>query len=372
MFSVLFAVTACAGDDPFSSGGTVPPLTVPKDVRIERFAGDLPSARHMAFDDSGTLFLSQTGEGVVVALPDDDGDGRADRRVTVVEGRRRPHGLAFAEHDEGYYLYVAEENQVIRLKRVKKPFGFGEPEVIVKGIPVGGHATRTIKIRDGGLYLSVGSSCNVCQEKEEIRGAVSRYDLAGGGGEIFATGLRNTVGMEFSPWTGELWGVNNGRDWLGDDHPKEELNILRRGNHYGWPFCFEDRIPDPKYGTMMDCASTEPPARMFTAHMSPLGMAFYRRGNLPPRYDNSLFIAFHGSWNRSSPAGYKVVRVVLSEDGGILSHEDFISGWLNPGGSVSGRPVDLELSPRGDLYLSDDKRGMVYRITGSGIPGKTP
>jgi glucose/arabinose dehydrogenase len=372
IFSILFAVTACAGEEPSRPGDGVPPLNVPGDIRIESFATDLPSARHMAFDDTGTLFLSQTGEGMVVALPDGDGDGRADRTVTIMEGRRRPHGLAFTEIEGGLYLYVAEENQVIRLKREKAPFTFGEPEVVVSDIPVGGHVTRTIKIRNGQLYLSVGSSCNVCLEKEEIRAAVSQYDLGGGGGEIIARGLRNTVGMEFSPWTGELWGVNNGRDWLGDDHPKEELNIIRRGKHYGWPFCYEDRIPDGKYGELMDCAATEPPASMFTAHMAPLGMAFYRRGNLPDGYDNSLFIAFHGSWNRSSPAGYKVVRVTLSDEGEILSDEDFISGWLRADESVTGRPVDLELSPKGDLYLSDDKRGMVYRITARRAPGKAP
>ena len=350
--------------DLFRREYNIPPLEFPEDIEVTIFAEQVPQARHMAFDDRGVLFLSQTRKGKVVALPDFNGDGRADRIVTVLEGRDGPHGLAFTMVGDDFTLYIAEEHQVIRLRRQNGTFVFGSPEVIVGNIPGGGHVTRTIKIRDGLLYLSVGSSCNVCIEKNEMRAAISRYDLEGRGEEIFARGLRNTVGMEFSPWTGELWGVNNGRDLLGDDHPREELNIITEGGHYGWPSCYEDRTPDPEYGEMMDCSRTEPPISMFTAHMAPLGMSFYREGNLPPRYRDSLFIAFHGSWNRSDPAGYKVMRLGLGEKGEVTSQEDFMSGWLKPDGSVSGRPVDLEVSPEGDLYLSDDKLGVVYRISG--------
>ncbi len=343
---------------------------MPDDVQISIFADQVPNARHMAFDDQGVLFLSQSKAGKVVALPDRDRDGLADEAVPILKGRAHPHGLAFVQLDSGYYLYVAEGDQVIRQRRLSKPLGYGKPEVIVPGIPGGGHSTRTIKIKDRKLYLSVGSSCNVCIEKSELRAAISRYDLDGKNHELFAAGLRNTVGMEFSPYSGELWGVNNGRDWLGDDHPREELNIIRRGAHYGWPFCYEEGTPDPDFGGGMDCAETEPAAYMFTAHMAPLGLEFYRRGGLPARYDDSLFIAFHGSWNRSVPAGYKVVRVVLNERGEIRSHEDFISGWLRPDGSRDGRPVDLELSPEGELYLSDDYRGVVYKITAKEKKGR--
>ncbi len=345
-----------------------PLLTAPEGVHVALFAVDLPGARHMAFDDRGVLHLSQTRAGRVVALPDGDGDGRADRAVPVVTGRRKPHGLAFAERGGKYYLYVAEEDRVVRFARTSAPLGYGPPEDIVTGIPVGGHSTRTIKIRGEALYLSVGSSCNVCIEEEELRAAVARYGLDGGG-EIFARGLRNTVGMEFFPPTGELWGVNNGRDWLGDDHPREELNIIREGRHYGWPFCYEDRVPDPDYGGGMDCDETTPPLYTFTAHMAPLGMAFYEKGSLPERYRGSLFIAFHGSWNRSLPAGYKVVRLALDAEGRVTGEEDFISGWLRPDGTVAGRPVDLEISPAGDLYLSDDELGAVYRISGNSAAG---
>ncbi|MFQ5450864.1 MAG: PQQ-dependent sugar dehydrogenase [Nitrospinaceae bacterium] len=352
-------------------------LKVPPGVRVKIFAENLASARHMAFDDRGILFLSRHRAGQVVALPDANGEGRADRTVVILRGRNTPHGLAFVQLDSGYYLYVAEEEQVIRLKRERGSFTYGEPEVIVRGIPGGGHSTRTLKIKGGKLYLSVGSSCNVCRERNAMRAAIIRFNLDGSGKEIFASGLRNSVGIEFSPYSGELWGVNNGRDWLGDDHPREELNIIRQGKHYGWPYCYEDRRFDEDFGQAFDCAATEPPVRTFTAHMAPLGLAFYPGGKLPPRYDHSLFIAFHGSWNRSVPAGYKVVRLQLSPRGKILAQEDFITGWLQRDppprkaleagpvpSHVVGRPVDLELSPKGELYLSDDYLGVVYRITG--------
>ncbi len=316
----------------------------------------------MAFDDQGILFVSQHRVGRVVALPDRDDDGQADKTTVILEGRETPHGLAFVQLDSGYYLYIAEETQVVRLKRRAKPFEYGPPETIIDDIPDGGHTTRTIKIKDGHLYLSVGSSCNVCREGNPIRAAVSRYDLDGKNGEVFASGLRNSVGIEFSPYSGKLWGVNNGRDMLGDDHPREELNIIDKGKHYGWPYCYEDRIPDPEFGRLMDCNKTQIPAHTFTAHMAPLGLAFYQKGSLPAKYNNSLFIAFHGSWNRSVPAGYKVVRLKLDANGTPLEHEDFITGWLRKDDSVDGRPVDLEQAPNGDLYLTDDYLGAVYLI----------
>ncbi len=339
-------------------------LSIPPDIALSLFAENLPAARHMAFDDQGILFLSQHRAGRVTALPDTDKDGRADKAVTILENRETPHGLAFVKLDSGYYLYVAEETQVVRLKRTAKPYQYGEPEVIVSGIPGGGHSTRTIKIKDGKLYLSVGSSCNVCLEKHRYRSAIIRFDLDGSNELVFAEGLRNSVGIEFSPYSGELWGVNNGRDRLGDDTPREELNIILEGKHYGWPYCYEDRVFDTDFNKPFDCSKTVPPAHTFTAHMAPLGLAFYQKGTLPDKYNNSVFVSFHGSWNRSVPAGYKVMRLLLNDKGEIQSDEDFITGWLKEAGRKVGRPVDMEQSPEGDLYLSDDMLGVVYRITG--------
>ena len=339
-------------------------LNVPDGVRMTVFADNVPKARHMAFDDAGVLFLSRARDGAVVALPDNNKDGTADRSVPILNGRRAPHGLAFVQLDSGYYLYVAEEDQVVRLKRTAKPFTYGKPEVLVSGIPTGGHFTRTIKIKNKKMVVSIGSSCNVCIEDSPLRAAIWQYDLNGKNGKLFAKGLRNSVGIEFSPYSGELWGVNNGRDWQGDDHPREELNIIKQGKDYGWPRCHENDLPDPDFGKGLGCAKTERPAYTFTAHMAPLGLEFYQKGNLPAKYDNSLFVSFHGSWNRSVPAGYKVVRVILNGKGEIQSHEDFITGWLLPDGTKQGRPVDVQLSPAGDLYLSDDSLGVVYKITG--------
>ena len=338
-------------------------LHLPSDTQISLFASGVPRARHMAFDDQGILFLTQAKDGKVVALPDLDKNGEADKTILILENRDIPHGLAFAHLDDGYYLYIAEETQVIRLKRLDKSFKFGKPETIIANIPSGGHFTRTLKIRDNKLYLSVGSSCNVCIEESPLRAAISRFNLDGTGKEVFAEGLRNSVGIEFSPYTDELWGVNNGRDMLGDQHPKEELNIIQQGKHYGWPYCYESQTFDKDFGHTYDCSKTEVPAYTFTAHMAPLGMAFYQKGTLHEHYENSVFIAFHGSWNRSVPAGYKVLRLRLDATGNILSHEDFITGWLRKSGASDGRPVDIEQSPEGDLYLSDDYLGVVYRIT---------
>ena len=338
-------------------------LQLPSDTQISLFAAGVARARHMAFDDQGVLFLSQSKEGQVVALPDLDKNGEADKALVILENRDIPHGLSFAQLDDGYYLYIAEETQVIRLKRLDKSFKFGKPETIIANLPGGGHFTRTLKIKNNKLYLSVGSSCNVCVEESPLRAAISRFNLDGSGKEIFAEGLRNSVGIEFSPYTGELWGVNNGRDMLGDQHPKEELNIIHQGKHYGWPYCYESQIFDKDFGENYDCSKTEVPAYTFTAHMAPLGMAFYQKGSLHEHYENSVFIAFHGSWNRSVPAGYKVLRLILDTNGNILSHEDFITGWLRKSGKPDGRPVDIEQSPEGDLYLSDDYLGVVYRIT---------
>jgi len=340
-------------------------LLMPKDVKINIFANDLNQARHMAFDDQGFLFLSQAREGKVVALPDVDNNGKADQKISIISGHRAPHGLAFVKIKDNYYLYVAEETRVIRLKRTHKPFTYGKPETIIDNIPGGGHYTRTIKIKNRKLYLSVGSSCNACIEKNPIRAAVSRFNLDGSGGEVFAKGLRNSVGIEFSPYSGELWGVNNGRDMLGDHHPEEELNIIQEGKHYGWPYCYESQIFDEDFGQKFDCSKTEIPAYTFTAHMAPLGLAFYQKGSLPKRYNHSVFISFHGSWNRSIPSGYKVIRLKLNSAGIIVSHEDFITGWLKKNGSTVGRPVDIEYSPRGGLYISDDLLGVVYRVIGN-------
>ncbi len=300
--------------------------------------------------------------GRVLALPDADWDGQADRAVVVIEGLDLPHGLAF--HRD--WLYIAETGRVVRVRY--DPAGhraMGPPEVVVPSIPPrGGHWTRTIAFGpDGRLYLAVGSSCNVCEERDPRRAAITRYDADGSGEARVATGLRNAVGIAFRPGTDELWASVNGRDWLGDDSPAEYLTRVEEGAFYGWPYCHWDTaglILDPDLGTPERCRQVARPSLLYQAHTAPLGMAFYTGGQFPAEYRGSLFVALHGSWNRSVPVGYKVIRVRV--EGGLPRAEDFATGWL-AGRRAWGRPVDLAVGADGSLFLSDDGQGVVYRIS---------
>ncbi|MBI4278871.1 MAG: PQQ-dependent sugar dehydrogenase [Armatimonadetes bacterium] len=321
-------------------------MWVPRGHRLEVFADGLTRPRLMAVAPDGTLHVTEPHPGRVLALPDRDGDGRADARVVVRAGLEFPHGLAF--HDGA--LYIAEGTRVTR-------FRDGAAQILVSGIPTGGHVTRTIAIRDGKLYLSAGSSCNVCEERDRRRAAVVRYNLDGSGEEILAEGLRNTVGIVFGP-DGKLWGTDNGRDMLGDDEPPEEVNIIERGRHYGWPYCYGDRIGDRDFShrNRAFCAATQPPAVAIQAHSAPLGL---RWGP-----DGALYVALHGSWNRSIPTGYKVIRIVRRDAGyEVLDH---VTGWLEGEGRADakawGRPVDVIFDRAGTLYISDDFAGIIYRL----------
>jgi glucose/arabinose dehydrogenase len=312
----------------------------------------------MALSPSGTLFLSITQAGKVVALPDQDGDGVADRIVTVSQGLDLPHGLAF----HGGYLYVAETGRVVRFP-MQGDQPSGSPEVVVPNLPRGaGHFTRSLGIGpDGKLYVSIGSSCNVCLESDPRRAAIVRYNLDGSGEEIYARGLRNAVSFVWRPGSDELWATDMGRDWLGDDFPPDELNLVRQGADYGWPYCNGSQVPDPDFGSPQRCASTVPPRLSFQAHSAPIGLRFCSGCALPLLYQGQLFVAFHGSWNRSVPTGYKVV-VVPFRDSNPTGYYDFVTGWL-VGTQAWGRPVDVIFGADGALYISDDRAGAVYRVS---------
>jgi glucose/arabinose dehydrogenase len=337
-------------------------LRVPPGFRVSVFARELGPARFLALDPRGTLLVSVPRAGRVLALPDLDRDGQADRVVPVVEGLELPHGLAFHEGA----LYVAETGRVIRLAYDPSAWRAVSPPVtVVPDLPArGGHWTRTIAFGpDGWLYVSVGSSCNNCVERDARRAAISRYRPDGSAGERFASGLRNAVGLAFRPGTDELWVTNNGRDWLGDDGPPEYITRVDRDGFYGWPHCFaedESVSLDPDLPDPVRCRTMVRPTLLYQAHSAPLGLAFYTGRQFPPEYQGSLFVALHGSWNRSIPTGYKVIRVRL--DGGAPRADDFATGWL-AGRQAWGRPVDLAVAPDGSLFLSDDALGVVYRIT---------
>ncbi len=332
-------------------------VEVPQGFAVSVFAEGLSGVRMLELGPDDRLYAVRSSAGEVVRF-ELNADGTASGGpAVVVSGLRQPFGLAFHDGD----LYVGETHQVIRLRGP----AFTQETIIVPGLPTGGHWTREIVFSaDGQLYVSVGSSCNLCEEGDERRAAVVRYAPDGSGEEIVGVGLRNAVGLAFHPVTGELWASQNERDRLGDDVPAEELNILVPGGaveHFGWPYCYEAGVPNPEYADPQRCVGTVGPALQMQAHSAPLGMVFYDREQFPAEYRGDLFLAFHGSWDRSEPTGYKIVRVRVA-NGRPVSYEDFATGWLTGAGSVLGRPVAVEVGPDGSLYVSDDGAGRIWRV----------
>src|SRR3972149_3602919 len=333
-------------------------LYAPPGFRVSVFATGLSRPRFMAVGPDGFIYVTETGSGEVVVLPDKNGDGVADKKAVFASGLDSPHAIAF----RGKEVIVAETGRLTLLTDTDTDLRADIKKVLSGDIPAGGgHSTRTVVIGpDGHFYVSNGSSCNVCIERDKKRAAVLKIPPEGGKSEIYATGLRNSVGIVFHPETGELWGVDNGRDWLGDDLPPEELNRIKGGSDYGWPYCYGDRIPDPDYGSLERCKGTVAPEVKMQAHSAPLGIGFGYGLKFGYEYEDALYIAFHGSWNRDVPTGYKLVAIPF-RDGRPASDSpfDFITGWLVEGGAW-GRPVFPLVGPDGALYLSDDRAGAVY------------
>jgi len=340
-------------------------LKVPPGFRIALFVRT-ESPRMMAFSPGGVLLVTSESSGTVTALPDVHGSGQATTKVTVLEDLDGPHGIAF--HDG--QLYVAEVTRLVRYSWDEARLQASNP-VVISGLPesLGGHMTRTILFANQKLYVSAGSSCNVCNEKDPRRAAVMEMNEDGSGAHRFASGLRNAVGLAFSERSRTVWVTDNGRDWLGDDLPPDEIDDLGpEGGDFGWPFCYGNRVPDRSFGgTAERCRATVPPRVELPAHSAPLGLVFYTGQMFPREYQGDLFVAFHGSWNRSVPTGYKVVRVKIKDSGEPARVQDFITGWLPPGetrrGKWMGRPVGLAIGPDGSLYVSDDGSGSIYRVT---------
>src|SRR6266567_2952051 len=356
LFVALIAI-ACNGTPARGQGQarSDDALRAPPGFKIAMFAENLQGVRFMTLGPGNAIYASQPGPGLIVKLTDANHDGVADSVVTVASGLSGPFGIAF----RGDTMYVAEVRDVKRFAP-----GGAAPVTIVPNVPDGGHSTRTILFGpDGKLYLAVGSSCNLCDESDSLRAAVSQFNADGSGGRIFARGLRNTVGLAFNPTTGELWGGNNDRDNLGDDLPPEHVNIIKDGRDYGWPKCYLPGKPNPEYGSA-SCSSVEPPAITIQAHSAPLGLAFYTGTAFPREYRGDAFVTLHGSWDRSIPTGAKVVRVQVDSGGRrAVGVDDFISGWQRPDGSRWGRPVGLLVLPDGSLLVSDDMGGKIWRIT---------
>lgn len=349
------------------------PLTLPKGFTIATWAEGLDTPRVIVHGPNGGLLVSLPNQGKVVKVQDRDGDGKAEEKKTVVSGLNRPHGLHVkCDSETNCQLYVAETDKVSLFD-----YDFASDTAINKrkiiDLPSGGgHWTRTIMETplDGKdkteLLISVGSSCNVCEEADWRRAKILIADLDGSNLREYAAGLRNSVFMTIHPVSGEIWATDMGRDWLGDNLPPEEVNIIKQGNDYGWPICYGNKTHDFEFDKRQyivnPCQSTIAPHLEYQAHSAPLGLAFVPEEGWPPDMWYDLLVAFHGSWNRSEPTGYKVVRFNLDSKGNLISQEDFISGWLQADGSALGRPVAILIEPGGVIYISDDKAGVIYRV----------
>jgi len=344
-------------------------IKLPQGFSIAVYANDVAGARAMALGSDGTVFVGSQS-GAVHALVDRDRDGRADEVVTVADGLRMPNGVAFKDGS----LYVAEVNRVLRFDRVldfvKQPSASRHAKpafsVVYDKLPSATHhGWKYLSFGPHGLlYLQVGAPCNICEPGDPYA-SILRMKPDGSGMEIIARGVRNSVGMDWDPDTKDLWFTDNGRDSLGDDVPPDELNHLTKvGQHFGYPYCHGGTIPDPEYGKKHPCSDFTPPAQKLGPHVAAIGMKFYTGTMFPSQYRKQIFIAEHGSWNRSTPIGYRITVVHL-EGGKAVKYETFAEGWLQ-GRRAWGRPVDALVMPDGSMLVSDDEANAVYRITYKG------
>ena len=363
-------------------GADVPPggadpqlskLTIPKGFTISIYASGVTNARTMALAPDGTLFVGTMVPGAVYAVVNRDRDGKADEVLTIAKDLNTPNGVAF--HNGS--LYVAEINRVLRydniLDTVKAKGTVGTPVVVNDTFPTDRpHGWKHIAFGpDGLLYVPVGAPCNVC-DRPDPYASIMRMKPDGSGLEVFARGVRNTVGFDWHPATGELWFTDNGRDALGDEQPHDELNHApQAGMHFGFPYCHEGSISDPEFGKDKPCVNYASPAQKLGPHVAALGMLFYTGSMFPAEYRNQLFIVNHGSWNRSPQVSHTGYRVMIAKLQGnkVTGYEPFIEGWLQSadGSSVKrqawGRPVDLLQMPDGSMLISDDRANAIYRIT---------
>lgn len=334
---------------------------LPDGFRIGVFASDINNARGMAMAPNGDLAVASMRPGEIHLLHrDQDGDGAADGRTLLASGLDWPHSVAF--HDG--WLYIAETERIIRARFDGDARAIGTLEAVFDGMPAGGnHRTRTIGFDpEGQLYVTVGSSCNVCIEEQPYRGDMLRMNADGSEATTFASGLRNSVGFDWHPATGRLYATDNGRDLLGDDTPHCELNLIEEGADYGWPYAFENKVADPDFGPGNEdkVAASTGMAHGLGAHVAPLGIRFFEPGTTPPGYESAALVALHGSWNRSVLSGYKLVSLHFSE-GGAIEERDFLTGF-EVDEDVIGRPVEIAYGPDGAIYVSDDYAGVVYKI----------
>jgi glucose/arabinose dehydrogenase len=340
-----------------------PEFRLPDGFTAEVLVDGVRNARAMTLGAGGTLFVSTRRAGSIYAVR--GAFGGAPEVLTLADGLSMPNGIAFHDGD----LYVATVSEILRWRDIEQRLDApGKPEVVDPALPVKGklHAWKYLGVGpDERLYVSLGAPCNICDEPELT--VMLRMNLDGSAREVYAHGIRNSVGFDWHPVSGELWFTDNGRDMLGDELPPCELNrISAAGQHFGYPFCHGTDVADPEFGTLGRCADAVAPVRDLAPHSAPLGMRFYTGDMFPPEFRNQAFIAEHGSWNRSKKAGKTGYRVTLVRlDGNeAVAYEPFMEGFLAPDGDeVLGRPVDVVVAPDGALLVSDDLRGAIYRVT---------
>lgn len=338
-------------------------IVLPEGFNISIFASNIENARSMALSPKGTLFVGTRGQGDVYAIVDKNRDYKADKVYTIATGLKMPNGVAFRDGD----LYVAEVNRILKFENIEKRLDNPPAPIVINDTYPSEthHGWKYIAFGpDGKLYVPVGAPCNICESEDEIFNTITRINPDGSGKEIVQKGIRNTVGFTWHPVTGELWFTDNGRDWLGDDSPACELNHAPKdGMHFGYPYCHQGDLPDPKFGEKFPCSDFTPPVQQLGPHSAPLGLEFYTGKQFPEHYKHQVLIAEHGSWNRSKKIGYQLSMVTL-EGNRAVDYQPFAKGWLDEKEDEPwGRPVDIEQLPDGSILISDDFANAIYRIS---------
>lgn len=361
-----------------SDDGSVPALTeyqatlplekikLPAGFKIEVFA-EVDNARSLAISPSGTVFVGNRNGDKVYAVKDTDGDYRADKKWVIASGLNMPNGVAFKNGD----LYVAEVSKVTKYVGIESKLNAPPKPVIINDqYPTETHhGWKYIAFGpEGKLYVPVGAPCNICDPEDAIYASITRINADGSGREVYAHGVRNTVGFTWHPVTKELWFTDNGRDMMGDNLPPCELNYApKKDMNFGYPYCHGGTIQDPEFGKKRSCNEFTAPARALGPHVAPLGLKFCTGTMFPEQYRNQVFIAEHGSWNRSKKIGYKISLVKIQNNTTASSYETFASGWMDDTTQkVWGRPVDVLMLPDGSMLVSDDHANVIYRISYKG------
>ena len=349
-------------------------IVLPEGFEIKIYADDVENARSMAISPSGTIFVGNRNEDNVFALKDTDGDNVIDKKYLITNKlKNMPNGVAFYDGD----LYVAEVNKIWKFENIEENLSYAdkfdeyleEPILISDDFPSDRHhGWKYISFGpDGKLYVPVGAPCNICESRDEIYASITRMNPDGSNKEIYVKGVRNTVGFTWHPETKQLWFTDNGRDMLGDNIPPCELNkVTGKDQHFGYPYCHGSDIGDPEFGGEYSCSDFVMPVQNLGPHVAPLGLKFYTGKMFPDEYKGDIFIAEHGSWNRSKKIGYRISRVKI-ENNKSVGYETFIYGWLDDDEQEAwGRPVDILILEDGSMLISDDKANAIYRVTYTG------